>query len=107
MIKSFIYDKIFMSSSCLSVNSSSNFVRSRWSYWERKSCFSSLETTKSNVTFESLQVTVLLKECQDIQVRCGSFGNNINANATNISSRTNTATDAESIISQHLVSFMG
>ncbi|XP_058722837.1 nuclear-pore anchor-like isoform X1 [Vicia villosa] len=48
------------------------------------------------------QVTVLLKECQDIQVRCGSFGNNINANATNIASRTSTNTEAENVISEHL-----
>ncbi|CAL5187045.1 unnamed protein product [Lathyrus oleraceus] len=51
------------------------------------------------------QVTVLLKECQDIQVRCGSFGNNINANATNIASRTSTDTEAENIISEHLLTF--
>lgn len=48
-------------------------------------------------------MTVLLKECQDIQVRCGSFGNNVNA--TNIASRTSTDTEAENIISEHLVSF--
>ncbi|XP_058722838.1 nuclear-pore anchor-like isoform X2 [Vicia villosa] len=51
------------------------------------------------------QVTVLLKECQDIQVRCGSFGNNINANATNIASRTSTNTEAENVISEHLLTF--
>ncbi|PNY14644.1 nuclear-pore anchor-like protein [Trifolium pratense] len=44
-----------------------------------------LETSKfqlqpnDNVVF---QVTVLLKKCQDIQVRCGSSGNSINANLT-------------------------
>ncbi|KAL5100700.1 hypothetical protein RYX36_005027 [Vicia faba] len=51
------------------------------------------------------QVTVLLKECQDIQVRCGSFGNNINAKATNNASRTSTDTEAENVISEHLLTF--
>jgi len=106
MIKSFIYDTIFMSFLFV-CQFLLNFCPKPMVLLGNKILFFKLETTKSNVTFESLQVTVLLKECQDIQVRCGSFGNNINANATNISSRTNTATDAESIISQHLVSFLG
>ncbi|GAU38033.1 hypothetical protein TSUD_274360 [Trifolium subterraneum] len=51
------------------------------------------------------QVTVLLKECQDIQVRCGSFGNNINTNVTNTSLRTSTNSEAEGVISEHLLTF--
>lgn len=51
------------------------------------------------------QGTILLKEFQDIQVPCGSFGNKIDANARNISSRTSTTTEAESIISEHLITF--
>ncbi|KAK2421940.1 nuclear-pore anchor [Trifolium repens] len=51
------------------------------------------------------QVTVLLKECQDIQVRCGSFGNNMNANITNTSLRTSSNSEAEGVISEHLLTF--
>ncbi|CAJ2659083.1 unnamed protein product [Trifolium pratense] len=51
------------------------------------------------------QVTILLKECQDIQVRCGSFGNNINVNVTNTSLRTSTNSEADGVISEHLLTF--
>jgi hypothetical protein len=51
-------------------------------------------------------VTILLKECQDIQVRCGSFGNNMNANVTHTSLRTSSNSEVEGVISEHLVSFL-
>jgi hypothetical protein len=53
-----------------------------------------------------LQVTVLLKKFQDIQVRCGSFGNNINANVTKTYLRASTNSEAEGFKSEHLVSFL-
>lgn len=49
-------------------------------------------------------MTVLLKECRDIQIRCGSIGNDIVDDALNIASRTSTNTEAENVISEHLVS---
>lgn len=52
------------------------------------------------------QVTVLLKECRDIQLRCGSVGFDTVDDAANIDSRTHTETEAEKVISEHLVSSM-
>ncbi|KAL5175940.1 Nuclear-pore anchor [Glycine soja] len=51
------------------------------------------------------QVTVLLKECRDIQLRCGSMGYDIVDDASNIVSRTSTETEAEHVISEHLLTF--
>ncbi|XP_027342867.1 nuclear-pore anchor isoform X2 [Abrus precatorius] len=51
------------------------------------------------------QVTVLLKECRDIQLRCGSVGCDIVDDAPNIASRTSTQTEAEDVISEHLLTF--
>ncbi|KAL2330957.1 hypothetical protein Fmac_018538 [Flemingia macrophylla] len=53
------------------------------------------------------QVTVLLKECRDIQLRCGgSMGYDIDDDASNnIASRTIAETEAEHVISQHLLTF--
>lgn len=52
------------------------------------------------------QVTVLLKECRDIQLRCGSIGFDTVDVAVNSPSRTHTETEAEKVISEHLVSFV-
>ena len=52
---------------------------------------------------DSLQVTVLLKECRDIQLRGGSAGYDIVDDGANIASRTSTETEAEKVISEHLV----
>ncbi|CAL0335128.1 unnamed protein product [Lupinus luteus] len=49
------------------------------------------------------QVTVLLKECQDIQLRGGSIGYDI----ANIKSTTYTETEVEKVISEHLLTFNG
>lgn len=49
-------------------------------------------------------MTVLLKECRDIQLRCGSIGFDTIDNAANSLSRTHTETDAGEVISEHLVS---
>ncbi|KHN48848.1 Nuclear-pore anchor [Glycine soja] len=51
------------------------------------------------------QVTVLLKECRDIQLRCGSMGYDIVDDASNIASRTSRETEAEDVISEHLLTF--
>ncbi|KAL1314117.1 nuclear-pore anchor [Arachis hypogaea] len=51
------------------------------------------------------QVTLLLKECRDIQLRCGSIGYDIVEDVANIASRTNMETEAEKIISEHLLTF--
>ncbi|TKY49466.1 Nuclear-pore anchor [Spatholobus suberectus] len=51
------------------------------------------------------QVTVLLKECRDIQLRCGSIGYDIVDDASNNASRTSTETEAEHVISEHLLTF--
>lgn len=56
------------------------------------------------LTIDSLQVTVLLKECRDIQLRCGPMRYDIVDDASNIASRTSTETEAEHVISEHLVS---
>ncbi|KAE9621513.1 putative nucleoprotein TPR/MLP1 [Lupinus albus] len=52
------------------------------------------------------QVTVLLKECQDIQLRGGSIGYGIVDDTANINS-TNTETEVEKVISEHLLTFNG
>jgi len=52
---------------------------------------------------DSLQVTVLLKECRDIQLRCGSMGYDNVDDSSNIASRTITETEAEHVISEQLV----
>jgi len=57
-----------------------------------------------NLIIDSLQVTVLLKECRDIQLRCGSMGYDNVDDSSNIASRTSTETEAEHVISEHLVS---
>ncbi|XP_068499326.1 nuclear-pore anchor isoform X2 [Phaseolus vulgaris] len=51
------------------------------------------------------QVTVLLKECRDIQLRCGSMGYDNVDDSSNIASRTSTETEAEHVISEHLLTF--
>ncbi|KAL4293697.1 hypothetical protein S83_062924 [Arachis hypogaea] len=51
------------------------------------------------------QVTLLLKECQDIQLRCGSIGYDIVEDVANIASRTSMEMEAEKIISEHLLTF--
>ncbi|KAK7334880.1 hypothetical protein VNO80_26646 [Phaseolus coccineus] len=51
------------------------------------------------------QVTVLLKECRDIQLRCGSMGYDNVDDSPNIASRTSTETEAEHVISEHLLTF--
>ncbi|WVZ01618.1 hypothetical protein V8G54_027687 [Vigna mungo] len=51
------------------------------------------------------QVTVLLKECRDIQLRCGSMGYDNVDYSSNTASRTITETDAEHVISEHLLTF--
>ncbi|XP_028799696.1 nuclear-pore anchor isoform X2 [Neltuma alba] len=52
------------------------------------------------------QVTVLLKECRDVQLRCGSIGlDTIDDAAANGLSRADTETDAEKVISEHLLTF--
>ncbi|RYR53574.1 hypothetical protein Ahy_A06g028755 [Arachis hypogaea] len=51
------------------------------------------------------QVTLLLKECRDIQLRCGSIGYDIVEDVANIASRTSMETEAEKIISEHLLTF--
>ncbi|RDX90272.1 Nuclear-pore anchor, partial [Mucuna pruriens] len=50
-------------------------------------------------------VTVLLKECRDIQLRCGSMGYGIVDDPSNVASRTITETEAEYVISEHLLTF--
>ncbi|KOM42780.1 hypothetical protein LR48_Vigan05g038400 [Vigna angularis] len=51
------------------------------------------------------QVTVLLKECRDIQLRCGSMGYDNVDYSSNTASRTITETEAEHVISEHLLTF--
>ncbi|KAK7323970.1 hypothetical protein VNO77_27474 [Canavalia gladiata] len=51
------------------------------------------------------QVTVLLKECRDIQLRCGSSGYDIVDDASNIASMTSTEAEAENVISENLLTF--
>ncbi|QCD96134.1 nucleoprotein TPR [Vigna unguiculata] len=51
------------------------------------------------------QVTVLLKECRDIQLRCGSMGYDNVDDSSNIASRTITETEAEHVISEQLLTF--
>ncbi|KAK4285608.1 hypothetical protein QN277_002284 [Acacia crassicarpa] len=51
------------------------------------------------------QVTVLLKECRDIQLRCGSIGFDAIDKAAHSLSRIQTETDAEKVISEHLLTF--
>ncbi|KAE9584981.1 putative nucleoprotein TPR/MLP1 [Lupinus albus] len=51
------------------------------------------------------QVTVLLKECQDIQLRGGSIEYDIVDVTANITSTTTTETEAENVISEHLLTF--
>ncbi|OIW05349.1 hypothetical protein TanjilG_28814 [Lupinus angustifolius] len=52
------------------------------------------------------QVTVLLKECQDIQLRGGSIGYGVVDDTANINS-TSTETEVEKVISEHLLTFNG
>jgi nucleoprotein TPR len=50
-------------------------------------------------------VTVLLKECRDIQLRCGSTGlDSINDGTTVVG--TNAESDTEKVISERLVSLL-
>ncbi|KAK1387944.1 Nuclear-pore anchor [Heracleum sosnowskyi] len=52
------------------------------------------------------QVTVLLKECRDIQLRCGSANNDLDGDAMIISAYQITAeSDAQRVISERLVTF--
>ncbi|KAL2524161.1 Nuclear-pore anchor [Abeliophyllum distichum] len=52
------------------------------------------------------QVAVLLKECRDVQLRCGSFGhNNVDFAITSSKVVLNAEADAENIISERLVTF--
>ncbi|KAF7822471.1 nuclear-pore anchor [Senna tora] len=60
--------------------------------------------TSSNLSVLQ-RVTVLLKECRDIQLRCGSTGFDTVDVAANIASRIPTETDAEKVISEHLLTF--
>lgn len=49
-------------------------------------------------------MTVLLKECRDIQLRCGSTGLDSLADGTTIG--TNAESDTEKVISERLVSLL-
>lgn len=52
------------------------------------------------------QVTVLLKECRDIQLRCGSADNYFAEDHTaTVSVEMNSDSDAEKVISEHLLTF--
>ena len=51
-------------------------------------------------------MTVLLKECRDIQLRCGSVGFDATDDTTNIAFGTSPESEAEKVISEHLVSFL-
>ncbi|XP_057457960.1 nuclear-pore anchor-like isoform X2 [Lotus japonicus] len=51
------------------------------------------------------QVTVLLKECRDIQLRSGSNGNDVVDVASNIALRTSRGTEPEDVISDHILTF--
>ncbi|KAJ7982109.1 nuclear-pore anchor [Quillaja saponaria] len=51
------------------------------------------------------QVTVLLKECRDIQIRCGSSVWDSLDDASSIDVETNLHSDAEKVISEHLLTF--
>ncbi|CAL0326353.1 unnamed protein product [Lupinus luteus] len=53
------------------------------------------------------QVTILLKECQDIQLRGGSIEYDIDDVTANITSTATTETEAEKVISEHLLTFKG
>ncbi|KAL9321963.1 hypothetical protein ACSQ67_010016 [Phaseolus vulgaris] len=66
--------------------------------------FASLRCNCAVIVFD-LYVTVLLKECRDIQLRCGSMGYDNVDDSSNIASRTSTETEAEHVISEHLLTF--
>ncbi|KAJ7949034.1 nuclear-pore anchor [Quillaja saponaria] len=51
------------------------------------------------------QVTVLLKECRDIQIRCGSAGLDSLDDTSTIAAKKNIQGDAEKVISEHLLTF--
>ncbi|XP_019443676.1 PREDICTED: nuclear-pore anchor-like isoform X1 [Lupinus angustifolius] len=53
------------------------------------------------------QVTVLLKECQEMQLRGGSIEYDIVDVTASITSTTTTETEAEKVISEHLLTFKG
>lgn len=56
------------------------------------------------IGFNFCQVTVLLKECRDIQLRCGSANNDLDGAAMIISANDITAeSDAQRVISERLV----
>ena len=51
------------------------------------------------------QVTVLLKECRDIQLRCGSVGHDFDDNgAITVADKTNAESNSDEVISERLVS---
>lgn len=51
-------------------------------------------------------MTVLLKECRDIQLRCGSTGLDDLDDGTTAVGGTNLESDTEKVISERLVSFL-
>lgn len=51
-------------------------------------------------------MTVLLKECRDIQLRCGSTGLDGLDDGTTVVGGTNLDSDTEKVISERLVSFL-
>ncbi|KAE8646121.1 nuclear-pore anchor isoform X2 [Cucumis sativus] len=54
----------------------------------------------------SRQVTILLKECRDVQLRCGYVGNDVPKNISNPTSfEINMESDADRVISEYLLTF--
>ncbi|KAG6572490.1 Nuclear-pore anchor, partial [Cucurbita argyrosperma subsp. sororia] len=54
----------------------------------------------------SRQVTILLKECRDVQLRCGSAGHDVLENvSTPTSFQINVESDADRVISEYLLTF--